>query len=120
MRMLPTNNLDAQQERLALELQLSELRSAAERRYQSLAEAMPHIVWTATPRGEVDYFNRRFGEYTGLELVEGRRGGWLSAVHAEDSAKARRSWLEAVARGVPYQAELRLRRADGEYRRHCV
>ena len=51
----------------------------SEARFRKLADAMPQIVWTATPDGQVEYFNRRTYELIGIQ--EGATGGemWRSA-----------------------------------------
>ena len=105
-------------ERNESEFRLIELRLAGERRYRTLAEAIPHIVWTARPDGVVDYFNQRWFEYTGLS-VEQAAGSWLGALHANDSARCRTDWEHAMRSGEMFQAECRLRRAgDGAFRWH--
>jgi PAS domain S-box-containing protein len=105
-------------ERRERALERAELQLAAERRYRNLAESIPVIVWTATSDGQLDYCNRRWREYTGIEL-EGARGlGFLKAVHDADATEARRHWLDAVKHAAPFTAECRLRRADGVYRFH--
>jgi PAS domain-containing protein len=40
--------------------------SDGEVRFRMLAEAIPQIVWTASPGGEIDYVNQRWRELTGL------------------------------------------------------
>src|SRR4029453_7518915 len=40
------------------ELELAELRRVSDRRYRSLADASPSIVWTAKVNGEVAFTNR--------------------------------------------------------------
>ncbi len=106
-------------ERRERELQITELKLAAERRYTNLAEAIPDIVWTANATGGLEYTNRRFGEYTGMSLEEARGEGWLAAVHIEDAERYLEGWRKSVASGSPYEGELRLKRqSDGEYRWH--
>jgi len=39
---------------------------ASEARFRQLADAMPQIVWSATPDGSVDYFNERWYQFTGF------------------------------------------------------
>lgn len=114
-----------QQARLLLEaerrendLRLVELRLASERRYRTLAEAVPHIVWTALPDGTVDYVNRRWFEYAGEPITAA--GGWLRAVHPDERAAVEGSWQEAIAAGEPLVAECRLRQAAGAYRWQLV
>ena len=105
-------------ERHENEFRLIELRLASERRYRTLAQAVPHIVWTARPDGTVDYFNQRWFEYTGLS-VEQAAGSWLGILHADDSARCRTEWENALRSGEMFQAESRLRRAsDGVFRWH--
>ena len=100
------------------ELRLLELQLASERRYRTLAELVPHIVWTSRRDGVVDYFNRRWFEYTGLAVSEAG-GSWLSALHGDDLARCRDEWETAVRSGQMFQTECRLRRAsDGAYRWH--
>ncbi len=93
---------------------------AGERRYRSLAEAIPQIVWTARPDGTVDYFNRRWFEYTGLGETEScSRDGWKKALHPDDVAPCLERWFQALRAGDVYEIEYRFRRAsDGAYRWH--
>jgi PAS domain S-box-containing protein len=105
-------------ERRESELRLLELKLAAERRYRSLAEAIPHIIWTARPDGRVDYFNRRWLEYTGIPPEEAA-GSWLHALHAEDLPVCEDRWQEALRSGQMFQIECRLRKAsDGAFHWH--
>jgi PAS domain S-box-containing protein len=88
----------------------------SEARFRQLADAMPQIVWTADARGEVEYFNRRWEEYTGIPVERSRGGAWAEVLHADDRAAAVGRWEHAVATGGPYESEYRFRRHDGEYR----
>jgi PAS domain S-box-containing protein len=105
-------------ERRERELQITELKLAAERRFTNLAEAIPQIVWTAGGQGDLQYANHRFTEYTGIELDAARGDSWLAAVHPEDAAQCVAGWREAVKSGAAYEGEFRLRRSDGTYRWH--
>jgi len=104
-------------ERKENEFRLIELRLASDRRYRTLAQAVPHIVWTARADGAVDYFNQRWFEYTGLS-AEQAAGSWLGVVHADDSAGSRTDWENALHSGEMFQTECRLRAADGTFRWH--
>ena len=102
-------------ERNENEFRLMELRLASERRYRILAQAVPHIVWTARPDGAVDYFNQRWFEYTGLS-VEQAAGSWLGILHPDDSTRCRTDWENAMRSREMFQAECRLRASDGAFR----
>lgn len=79
-------------------------------RYRFLADAMPQMVWTALPDGQLDYVNRRWLETTGMtEAASLARDGWLEAVHFEDREAVRARWQQAVAERAPFEHECRLR-----------
>jgi len=105
-------------ERRESEVRLAELRLASERHYRNLAEAVPHIVWTARPDGHVDYFNRRWFEYTGISL-EAATGSWQGAIHPDALDVLRHGWQVAARSGRMFEAECRVRRgSDGAFRWH--
>ncbi|WP_256702862.1 hybrid sensor histidine kinase/response regulator [Burkholderia ubonensis] len=88
-----------------------------ERSFRSLADAIPHIMWTADPDGWVDYLNYRGLSYGGVTLEQARDQGWESFVHPDDLQPAIDVWTRAIRNGVEFEIEYRLRRAsDGVYR----
>jgi PAS domain S-box-containing protein len=92
----------------------------SEARFRQLADAMPQIVWTARPDGFLDYFNRRWFEYTGF--TEGQTfspEGWNPILYPDDVAASHQKWAWAVQTGEPYQIEYRFKdRRTGGYRWH--
>ena len=91
--------------------------TASERRYRTLAEALPQLVWTSQPDGERDYFSRQWVEYTGIPEDKQFGSAWLDkVVHPQDRARVRERWMAAVRGRDDYDLELRIRRADGQYR----
>ncbi|HVS11625.1 MAG TPA: CHASE domain-containing protein [Planctomycetota bacterium] len=94
----------------------------SEERYRFLADFVPQIVWTADPEGAIDYYNRRWFEFTGLtQEVSCPSGGLRQALHPEDAERCIAGWAEAVRAGQPFESEVRLRRAaDGEWRWHLA
>jgi PAS domain S-box-containing protein len=96
------------------------LLEASEERYRSLADAMPQIVWTARANGHLDYFNRRWFEYTGFTEEESlAEEGWKNVLHPDDVGPCLERWYRCVRTGEEYKIEYRFRRAsDGAYRWH--
>lgn len=88
-----------------------------ERRYRSLVESVAAIVWTRTPDGEFVEEQSMWCAFTGQRPEEARGRGWMDAVHPDDRAQVAAAWNAAVAAGMRYEVMMRLRRADGEYRR---
>jgi len=89
-----------------------------ERRFRFMLDAMPQKVFTATPNGNVDYFNPQWAGFTGLTLEEIAGSGWDAFIHVDDVEANVRTWAGAIERGEPFSLEHRFRRADGEYRWH--
>lgn len=87
-----------------------------EQRFQVLADAMPQLVWSATPDGMADYFSGGWCEFTGAppDVSYGRE--WMQFLHEEDRGPVALCWREAVKSGGNYEIEYRLRHHDGDYR----
>ncbi len=101
--------------------QAEQLIARSERRFRELTEAMPMIVWTATPDGRLDYFNQRFFEYTGLPPDRPAERCWQQMVPAADLKRCAPAWAQALRSGETFEAEFRLRRAsDQNFRWHVV
>jgi PAS domain S-box-containing protein len=93
----------------------------SQRRFRDLADAMPIIVFTSLPHGEVDYVNQAFARYAGIAEADLGNSGWLSAVHPDDVKNVLSSASESIVRGTAHEVQFRLRRAsDGAYRWHQV
>lgn len=92
----------------------SELASREER-YRALTEAGSAIIWRSYSDGG---FAEGWGwtEFTGQAIAQARGGGWLAMVHPADVVHVLACASEALGKGRFYEAEHRLRRADGEYR----
>ena len=87
-------------------------------RFRFMAESMPQKIFTATPEGAVDYFNRQWLEFTGLSQEQLRNWDWDCFVHPEEAGETARAWRHAISTGEPFHIEHRFRRADGKYRWH--
>src|SRR6266850_1246281 len=87
----------------------------AEDRVRLVINTIPTMVWTLQPDGAVDFVNQRWLDYTGLTLEEEIEDP-TGPVHPEDLPRVMEKWLVDVAAGEPSEDEMRLRRADGEYR----
>ena len=103
----------------ATHVSLAALRES-EVQFRTLAEAMLNHVWTATPDGNLDWFNGRAYEFSGAAAGELDGADWASIVHPDDIGAAQQQWAAALATGDLYEAEFRLRRADGVYRWHIA
>jgi PAS domain S-box-containing protein len=94
--------------------------AATREKFRMMAQTMPNHVWTAQPDGGLDWLSDQLYEYTGMEEGELYGTDWGRAVHPEDIGAAADMWANSLARGVGYDAEFRIRKADGSYRWHLV
>ena len=79
--------------------------------FQSMADALPHLLWAADAGGTLSYFNKKWLDYTGLSLDKSIQAGWAALIHPDDAVKAEEHWLRALESGEPCESECRLRRA---------
>lgn len=85
-------------------------------RFNTLADALPHMVWSTLPDGDHDYFNQRWYEFTGVPAGSTDGEGWNGVFHPDDQERAWEVWRHCLATGEPYEIEYRLRHHSGEYR----
>jgi len=85
------------------------------KRWRSLTEALPQLVWAATPDGACDYFSTQWTEYTGVPEAGLLGWRWMEVLHPDDRENTRQLWGDSVAGRRPYDVEYRVRRHDGAY-----
>jgi PAS domain S-box-containing protein len=83
---------------------------------ERVIDALPGFVWSALPDGDVEFCNQRWLDYTGKSLDEVRGEELAAAIHPQDKSDFVEKWRAASTHGESFQAEARMRRADGCYR----
>ena len=81
-----------------------------------LVDIVPGLVWSALPDGRVEFVNRRWREYTGLDLGQRSNADWHAAIHPDDMPQWLERWRSLSTSDQPWDLEVRLRRFDGAYR----
>lgn len=105
---------------------VTELRRAAEEqraveaRFRAAVEATRGVVWTNTPRGEMEGEQPGWAGLTGQSYADYQGFGWAAAVHPEDAQPTIDAWVRSVASRTPFVFEHRVRRADGAWRRFAI
>lgn len=80
-----------------------------------MAEAMPQIVWTADAQGQINYWNQRWYEYTGLTPDESMTIAGAQIVHPEERNRTLQEWTAAIRTGQSFEIECRIRSHEGHY-----
>jgi PAS domain S-box-containing protein len=87
----------------------------AEDRTRLIIDTIPTMAWSLGPGGALDFVNQRWVDYTGVSFQDAIRQP-TRIVHPEDLPRVLEHWLGDMAAGRPSEDEMRLQRADGEYR----
>jgi signal transduction histidine kinase len=73
-----------------------------------LLDVVPHIVWSATPDGCLDYFNSTWSRLIGAVRGEAVEAAMMKRLHANDQQRWCQNWRDALESGEPYEIEYRL------------
>jgi PAS domain S-box-containing protein len=87
-----------------------------EPRFRALADSVPVLLRISGADGDQVFFNRCWLEFTGLTLDSARAAGWCANVHPDDAGRCLTTYRQALDCREPFEAEFRLRRADGAWR----
>src|SRR5262245_59871061 len=88
----------------------------SEKQLRDVFETIPAMAWSALPDGSVDFMNRAWKDYTGLSMDKAMGRKSADIIHPDDQVTTIAEWESALKNGQPLETEVRLRRADGEYR----
>lgn len=101
----------------------SNMLSQGLQRFRDFADAMPNLVWTADPEGQLDYGNCALEAFLGASEEAPEQpldDRWRRAIAPSSMAGYVRAWQTALTQCGPLQLECLLRRSDGEHRWHSV
>ena len=82
----------------------------------AVVDLLAGLVWCALPSGSVEFVNRRWREYTGLDVARPSDSEFRGTVHPDDLPEWLERWRSLATSHEPWELELRLRRFDGAYR----
>ena len=98
-------------ERASAERELRE----AEERFRLMADQTPMLLWVTDTKGSVEFVNRAYCRFFGVELEQVVGPRWTPLVHPDDYAYTQ-AFLAALRARSEFRAEARAQRADGEWR----
>src|ERR1700728_214201 len=81
-----------------------------------IIDLAPALIHTARPDGYLDFFNRRWLDFTGQPLEKLLGWGWASCIHPDEVEPFVQKMRDSFAGGESFQETSRVRRADGVYR----
>lgn len=101
-------------------LRLAQLEVENLKRYQNLANSIPHAVWRSKADGTMDYFNRGWTSYTGLSDQQSHGLGWQTAFEPEDLKVFLRTWMKNIGHAGDFEVECRIKNIHGESRWNLI
>ena len=101
-------------------LRLAQLEVESLKRYQNLANSIPHVVWRSKANGTMDYFNKVWTNFTGLTTQQSIGNGWQSAFHPEDLRHFLKTWVENIGSAEDFEVECRIKNSNGEFSWHLI
>jgi PAS domain S-box-containing protein len=104
---------DAERQRIQ---QALDAKAESERFFRQLAEAVPQMVWIVEPDGSLSYSNQQGHAFSGKSAEDFQGGQRVEVIHPEDRERSLTAWQTALATGQPYEVELRMQDANGQYR----
>ncbi|HZW80930.1 MAG TPA: PAS domain S-box protein, partial [Candidatus Deferrimicrobiaceae bacterium] len=96
--------------------QIPDDRERRELPLHGVMDTIPGLVWSALPDGDVEFYNQKWLDYTGMPFDQVKGWGWSAAIHPQDITDLEKRWRAALAQSTAFEAEARMRRADGSYR----
>lgn len=87
----------------------------SEKRFRTVADSAPVMIWMSDVNGKCTYVNRVWLDFTGRALEQELGLGWEDDVHPDDRKPTTETYKAAFAKQAPFNVEYRLRRADASY-----
>jgi molybdenum ABC transporter molybdate-binding protein len=88
----------------------------SEKRFQTMADAAPVLIWMAGEDKLCTFFNKAWLAFTGRRMEQELGNGWSEGVHPDDFENCVQTYVTAFDAREPFTMKYRLRRHDGEYR----
>lgn len=88
----------------------------SEKKYRSLADSLPQMMWTSTADGNVDYANEQCLKYSGVSSQEKFGHGWINSIHEDDVARVTSAWVASINTSEVFNAEYRIKDSYGNFR----
>jgi PAS domain S-box-containing protein len=88
----------------------------SERRFRTMADELPLMIWLQEAGSESAFANRACREYFGLTAPAGVSACWQTALHPDDRDAYLAAFEAHRAALQPFHGECRMHRADGEWR----
>ncbi len=84
--------------------------------FETLANALPALVWIADSTKACIWFNEEWLRFRGRSMAQEYGNGWAKGVHPDDLARCLDIYISHFDARKPFEMEYRLLHRSGEYR----
>jgi PAS domain S-box-containing protein len=88
----------------------------SEQRFRNIADSSPTMLWVTDAKGDLEFVNRMMIDFGGAPVEQAQGMGWQNFLHPDDAQQYVESFARAVRERTAFRTEVRVRRADGEWR----
>lgn len=88
-------------------------------KWKLVAETAPQILWLKNTAGEMEFYNKKWYEYTGLDPIEDKSCP-VRAVHPTDLELMHTKWVEGQFSKDVSDYKIRIKSKDNTYRWHLT
>ena len=85
------------------------------KRFESLSNIIPEIIWTALANGNINFMNERFFEYFKYANISSKKSALIQLFHPQQWKEIFKLWVEAVKNGEKFEAEVLLKKHSGNF-----
>jgi PAS domain S-box-containing protein len=85
-------------------------------RIRIMADGIPFNIWVIGPDGSQRFVNQTYRQFFGVGEQDALGDRWQELVHPEDFEPYTKEFLACLAERKPFHSEVRVKRADGEWR----
>jgi len=88
----------------------------SEAKFRTIADAMPQMIWSATPDGRFDYANEGWRGFAGVAPETLHGAGWKALADPAELPALHKAWFASQDGGAPFEIEHHARHHSGEWR----
>ena len=88
----------------------------SEIKFRTLADNIANLAWMANADGWINWYNKRWYDYTGTKAEDMEGWGWQSVHHPNHVNTVLDKWKAAIIEGKPFEMIFPIKAADGSYR----
>nr|WP_319399297.1 PAS domain-containing sensor histidine kinase [uncultured Carboxylicivirga sp.] len=101
--------------------ELDYLRSVSDesKRAQRIIDVLPQIAWTASESGHIDFFNKRWYEYTATAYQDDLNKLWWKVICRDDHTEMENFWDRIKEKGIASEIRVRIQHQQ-DYRWHLI